>query len=68
MAALRNRDFALLWMGQSVSLLGNGIFTVAFPLEVLRITGSPLALALAVGARMEGYSKQREFADFRMIG
>jgi MFS family permease len=52
MAALRNRDFALLWMGQSVSLLGNGIFTVAFPLEVLRITGSPLALALAVGARM----------------
>jgi predicted MFS family arabinose efflux permease len=50
-AALRTRDFALLWTGQTVSLLGNGIFTVAFPLEVLRITNSPLVLAVAVGAR-----------------
>lgn len=50
-AALGHHDFALLWIGQSVSLLGNGAFTVAFPLEVLRITGSPLALALVVGLR-----------------
>jgi Transmembrane secretion effector len=50
-AALRQRDFALLWSGQTVSLVGNGIFTVALPLEVLRLTGNPLDLALVVGAR-----------------
>ncbi len=26
-AALRQRDFALLWSGQTVSLAGNGVFT-----------------------------------------
>jgi MFS family permease len=49
--ALRHRDFALLWAGQTVSLAGNGIFTVALPLEVLRLTGSSLELALIVSAR-----------------
>ena len=49
--ALRHRDFALLWAGQTVSLAGNGVFTVALPLEVLRLTGSPLELALIVSAR-----------------
>jgi MFS family permease len=50
-AALRHRDFALLWSGQTVSLAGNGVFTVALPLEVLRLTGRPLDLALVVSAR-----------------
>ncbi|MGH3149699.1 MAG: MFS transporter [Streptosporangiaceae bacterium] len=50
-AALRQRDFALLWSGQTVSLAGNGVFTVALPLEVLRLTGSSLDLALIVSAR-----------------
>jgi MFS family permease len=50
-AALRNRDFALLWMGQTVSLAGNGLFAVALPLEVFRLTGSSLDLALIVTAR-----------------
>ena len=49
--ALRHRDFALLWAGQTVSLAGNGVFTVALPLEVLRLTGSSLELALIVSAR-----------------
>src|SRR5579859_1874492 len=49
--ALRHRDFALLWSGQTVSLVGNGVFTVALPLEVLRLTGSPVQLALIVAAR-----------------
>ena len=49
--ALRHRDFALLWLGQAVSLIGNGVFTVALPLEVLRLTGSALDLALVVSAR-----------------
>jgi MFS family permease len=50
-AILRHRDFALLWSGQTVSLAGNGIFTVALPLEVLRLTRSPLDLALVASAR-----------------
>jgi predicted MFS family arabinose efflux permease len=49
--ALRHRDFALLWSGQTVSLVGNGAFTVALPLEVLRLTGRPLELALIISAR-----------------
>lgn len=48
---LRNRNFALLWGGQSVSYIGNGLFTVALPLEVLRLTSSPLDLALVVSGR-----------------
>ncbi|NNN01438.1 MAG: MFS transporter [Acidimicrobiaceae bacterium] len=50
-SALRHRNFALLWSGQTISLAGNGVFTVALPLEVLRLTGSPLALSLIVIAR-----------------
>jgi MFS family permease len=50
-SALRNRNFALLWSGQAVSLAGNGVFTVALPLEVLRLTNSPLDLALVVSGR-----------------
>lgn len=48
---LRHRDFALLWSGQTISLAGNGIFTVALPLEVFRLTGSAVDLALIVAAR-----------------
>jgi DHA3 family tetracycline resistance protein-like MFS transporter len=51
-SALQNRNFALLWSGQTVSVAGNGIFTIALPLEVLRIGGSPLDLALVVSARL----------------
>lgn len=51
MNALRHRDFALLWSGQTVSLVGNGVFTVALPLEVLGLTGSSVQLALIVAAR-----------------
>ena len=50
-AALRHRDFALLWGGQAISLVGNGMYTVTLPLEVLRLNGSPLDLALVVSAR-----------------
>ena len=48
---LHHRNFALLWSGQTVSVAGNGIFFVALPLEVLRIGGSPLDLALVASAR-----------------
>ncbi len=51
-AALRHRDFALLWSGQSVSLVGDGIYTVALALETLRIDNHPFALSLVLAARL----------------
>ena len=52
LAPLRHRNFRLLWSGQSISVAGNGMFMVALPLEVLRITRSPVDLALVVAARL----------------
>lgn len=37
----RNRDFILLWSGQVVSTIGTRITSVAYPLLVLALTGSP---------------------------
>jgi len=51
-SALRSRNFLLLWTGQSISLVGNGIFTVALPLEVLQVSNSSLSLAVVVSARL----------------
>lgn len=41
---LAMRDFRLLWLGQSVSILGDQFYLVALPWLVLRLTGSGLAL------------------------
>ena len=49
--ALRVRDFALLWSGQTVSSLGDGVFTVALAIEALRIDRSPSGLAYVFAAR-----------------
>ncbi len=49
---LRHRDFALLWSGQSASLLGDGIFTVALALEALRVDHNPIGLSLVLAARL----------------
>lgn len=43
---LRERDFALLWSGTLVSLLGDGIYLVAIPFAVLGISGSAAALSV----------------------
>jgi DHA3 family tetracycline resistance protein-like MFS transporter len=43
---LRERDFALLWTGMTVSLLGDGIYTVAVAWQVYELHNSPSALAL----------------------
>ncbi|MEU1010714.1 MFS transporter [Streptomyces sp. NPDC005890] len=43
----RNRDFLLLWAGSAVSLLGSTATTIAYPLLVLALTGSPFAAGLA---------------------
>ncbi|HST67113.1 MAG TPA: MFS transporter [Mycobacteriales bacterium] len=44
----RNRDFSLLWTSQIVSTVGTRVTSVAYPLLVLLLTGSP-ALAGVVG-------------------
>jgi MFS family permease len=43
---LRERDFALLWTGMTISLLGDGIYTVAVAWQVYDLHNSPSALAL----------------------
>jgi predicted MFS family arabinose efflux permease len=42
----RNRDFLLLWTGQVVSTVGTRASSVAFPLLVLALTGSPFQAGL----------------------
>lgn len=42
--ALRNRNFALLWAGQSVSRLGDAVYRVALAWWVLEETGSAAAM------------------------
>jgi len=41
---LRHRDFRLLWVGQSVSMLGNALYSVALPFQILQLKGTPLQL------------------------
>jgi len=43
-AALRSRDFRLLFLGQLVSLTGSQMQTVAVPYQIYKLTGSSLAL------------------------
>src|SRR2546430_479516 len=43
---LRIRDFALVWTGMTVSLLGDGIYMVAIAWQVYSISNTPTALAL----------------------
>jgi MFS family permease len=45
---LRIRDFALLWSGMTVSLLGDGVYTVAIAWQVYLLSNAPTALS-AVG-------------------
>lgn len=41
---LRIRDFRLLWLGESISLLGDQFYIIALPWLVLQLTGNALAL------------------------
>ena len=45
---LRHRDFALLWVGMSVSLLGDGVLLVSLAWHVYDVAGTTSAMA-AVG-------------------
>ncbi len=44
--ALKNRPFALVWGGQTVSLLGDRIYQVALAWWVLEKTGSAVAMGI----------------------
>ena len=48
----KNRDFLLLWSGSAVSVLGSTASTVAYPLLVLAITGSPPTLGSPGSSRL----------------
>lgn len=50
---LRERDFALLWTGMTVSLLGDGIYLVAIAWQVYDLKNDPVALSL-VGLAFTG--------------
>jgi len=69
----RNRDYMILWSGQTVSLVGTGITQTAFPLLVWDITHSAalvglvgglgalpyLLLSLMVGALIDRWNRKR---------
>ena len=50
LTALRSRDFRLLWLGQTASVLGDGLILVAVGLFVTRLTGDPSDVGLVLAA------------------
>ena len=48
--ALRSRDFRLLWLSQSVSVIGDALIMVAIALYVTQFTGNPSDVGLVLGA------------------
>ncbi|HEX9132821.1 MAG TPA: MFS transporter [Ktedonobacteraceae bacterium] len=46
LAALRQRNFAFLWVGQVISLIGDWVLFVALPFYVYSLTGSTLATGI----------------------
>jgi MFS family permease len=50
--SLRHRDYALLWSGQTISVLGDGIYTIAIALEALHLSNHPATLAYVEAARV----------------
>ncbi len=49
--ALRHRDFRLFWVGQNISLIGDGIFNVALVWQTLELSSTPAALTVVTLAR-----------------
>lgn len=50
LSALRSRDFRLLWLSQTASVLGDGLVLVAVGLFVTRLTGRPSDVGLVLAA------------------
>jgi hypothetical protein len=59
---LKQRDFALLWLGMTVSLLGDGIYFVAIAWQVYDLTDAPAALSLV------GLSWSLGMVGFLLVG
>jgi transmembrane secretion effector len=51
LAPLRERNFALLWAGMTVSLLGDGVLLIALAWKVYELSNTPAAMAV-VGVAM----------------
>ncbi len=49
---LRNRDFRLLWLGHSVSSVGDRLLTIALALYVIDLTGRASDLGIVLAANM----------------
>ncbi len=47
----RNRDYILLWLGQTISVVGTQVSQLAFPLLVLALTQSPAQAGFVAAAR-----------------
>ena len=50
--ALRSRPYAMIWLGQTISNLGDGVFTIALAWQVLLMTHSGLAMGTVLAAAM----------------
>ena len=50
-----NRDYLLLWSGQTISSIGSGVSELAFPLLVLALTHSPAQAGIASALRTLPY-------------
>ena len=50
----RDRDFRLLWLGQSISGVGRQVTAVALPFQVFVLTGSTLAVGAIAGVQLLG--------------
>ena len=50
-----NRDYLLLWSGQTISSIGSGVSELAFPLLVLALTHSPAQAGFASALRTLPY-------------
>jgi MFS family permease len=52
LAVLRRRNYALLWSGQLVSMIGDWMLFVALPMHVYTISGSALLTGLTFAVQM----------------
>jgi DHA3 family tetracycline resistance protein-like MFS transporter len=59
---LRERDFALFWVGWTVSLIGDGFFLVAIAWQVFDLWNSPTALAVV------GVAETAALVAFVLVG
>src|SRR5215471_19026155 len=49
---LSHHDFALLWSGQAVSQLGDGVFTVTLAIETLSVDHHAVGVSYVLAARL----------------